>query len=57
MNGERDGLQAWSSEEVLRRDNLHRGSIYCLAFSPDSTVLATGELGGLGRHSQVSTYI
>lgn len=42
VNGE-GGLPMWSSEEVLRRDNLHRGSIYCLAFSPDSALLATGE--------------
>lgn len=37
------GIQVWSSKEVLKRDNLHRGSIYCLAFSPDSSLLATGE--------------
>ncbi|CAN0165344.1 unnamed protein product [Scytosiphon promiscuus] len=36
------GLKVWSSEEVVRRENLHRGSIYCLAFSPDSSLLATG---------------
>ncbi|CAN0232015.1 unnamed protein product, partial [Hapterophycus canaliculatus] len=35
--------EMWSSEEVVRRENLHRGSIYCLAFSPDSSLLATGE--------------
>lgn len=44
MTGDGGGLQMWQPEEVLRRDNLHRGSIYCLAFSPDSTLLATGEL-------------
>ncbi|CAN0109447.1 unnamed protein product, partial [Laminaria digitata] len=31
------------SQDVLLRDNLHRGSIYCLAFSPDSSIIATGK--------------
>lgn len=40
---EKGGLRVLPSREVLRRDALHRGSIYCLGFSPDSSLIATGE--------------
>lgn len=46
---EDSGIQFLQSQDVLLRDNLHRGSIYCLAFSPDSSIIATGKRDSADR--------
>ncbi|CAN0418638.1 unnamed protein product, partial [Ectocarpus sp. 8 AP-2014] len=42
-------VQEWPSTEVIRRENHHLGSIFCLGFSPDSSLLATGSNDKLVR--------
>lgn len=41
--GEIGGMRAFEAQTVLRSDDHHKASIYCLAFSPDSALIATGE--------------
>ncbi|CAN0561621.1 unnamed protein product, partial [Ectocarpus sp. 12 AP-2014] len=44
-----NGTIEWPSTEVIRRENHHLGSIFCLGFSPDSSLLATGSNDKLVR--------